>query len=454
MNFFGIKLRLTLLGLAVALMGTMIALVTVNSQRHGEELRLKLSQVDAESLGMAEHFKDSIRDVNDKLTRYRATHNPAAWKDFIKASQDLNTWMQSQVPTARTAREQAILKQLDDAYLEYVKYTSQFQQTPDPVNVAPVVGEQPDPFAQMRRHLFDLGQDLSQAHLDQKKELLAQAHATLTELQQTVLAALGLLFVSVVALAILVYRDMIAPLRRRLVENQARMEQQEKLASLGLLAAGVAHEIRNPLTAIRAALFTQQRKFRPDSAEHADVKVVEREILRLERIVNDFLQFARPGEPIREVMPVEMLLQEARQFFMPQLSRTNIQIYLEPAPAVALVNVDPQQIKQVLINLVQNAADSIGQNGEITLRFRMERRPLAGKVQDAVLIEVADTGKGISPETQKRLFDPFFTTKNNGTGLGLSIALRIVEKHGGVIEYQTQTKRGSTFAILLPAVTP
>ena len=98
------------------------------------------------------------------------------------------------------------------------------------------------------------------------------------------------------------------------------------------------------------------------------------------------------------------------------------------------VNVDPAQMKQVLINLVQNAADSIGHNGTITLRARHLHKPLVKGNKSTVILEVSDTGRGISPEAQKRIFDPFFTTKENGTGLGLSIAARIVEKHGGRLQ--------------------
>ena len=103
---------------------------------------------------------------------------------------------------------------------------------------------------------------------------------------------------------------------------------------------------------------------------------------------------------------------------------------------------DTQQIKEVLINLIQNSADSIGRKGAITLRVHDEA--------DTAVLEVADTGKGIPAEVQNRLFDPFFTTKEGGTGLGLPIAARIVEKHGGELRYQTQLNRGTTFAIVLP----
>jgi signal transduction histidine kinase len=152
-------------------------------------------------------------------------------------------------------------------------------------------------------------------------------------------------------------------------------------------------------------------------------------------------------------MAADLLLLETRLFFAPQLEKQRIQMHLEPS-APMYVNVDPAQMKQVLINLVKNAADSIGQDGLITLRARHSRKPLLHGEKSTVILEVADSGHGISAEAQKRLFDPFFTTKENGTGLGLSIAARIVQKHGGVLQYQTQVNRGTTFGILLPQASP
>jgi signal transduction histidine kinase len=411
---------------------------------------MKLDQVDAQSFGMAEHFKDVMRDVSDRMIRYRTTGDPAAWTDFIKASGELNDWIQGEIASPVTPKERDVLEQMNATYADYKAVTGEVQKqimTSGPGdNLPPALA---DRLSQTRRHLFDLGQQLSQAHLALKTQLLAEAHQMVVRLRLTVLGALALLFLSGIALAVFVYRDMIAPLHSQLVETRAMVEQREKLASLGLLAAGVAHEIRNPLTAIKAALFTQQKKFSAGTPEHADVKVVEREILRLERIVNDFLQFARPAEPEAVVIAADLLLLETKLFFTPQLDKNRIQMILEPSAPV-YVKVDPAQMKQVLINLVQNAADSIGQDGAITLRARHSRKPLLNGERGTVILEVSDTGKGIPADAQKRLFDPFFTTKESGTGLGLSIAARIVQKHGGSLQYQTQVNHGTTFGILLP----
>jgi signal transduction histidine kinase len=406
--------------------------------------------VDDQSLGIAEYFKDKLREASDHLTRYRATRDASAWADFLKANGQLNDWVQKEIAGPVTPRERDILQQMNSAFADYQQIAGEVQKKI--LELAPNENLPPDladKLSLVRRRLFDLGQDLSQAHLELKKQLLVEAHQMLSRLRLTVLGALALLFLFGIALAVFVYRDMITPLRSKLVETQAMVDQREKLASLGLLAAGVAHEIRNPLTAIKAALFTQQKKFAAGTPEHSDVKVVEREILRLERIVSDFLQFARPAEPETVVIAADLLLLETKIFFTQQLEKNRIQMVLEPS-APMYVNVDPAQMKQVLINLVQNAADSIGHDGTITLRARQSRKPLLNGEKSAVILEVSDTGKGITSDAQKRLFDPFFTTKENGTGLGLSIAARIVQKHGGVLQYQTQMNRGTTFGILLP----
>jgi signal transduction histidine kinase len=165
--------------------------------------------------------------------------------------------------------------------------------------------------------------------------------------------------------------------------------------------------------------------------------------------VHDFLQFARPTEPELQTMPVEKLLRDVHQLLQSDLAGKSVELKLELL-AKEPIRVDPNKMKQVLINFVQNGAESMEDGGTVTLRSRLDKQVLSGRHVPAVVIDVADTGKGIPPEVQKRLFDPFFTTKEAGTGLGLPIAARIVGKHGGIIQYQTEPNRGTTFSIVLP----
>ena len=298
--------------------------------------------------------------------------------------------------------------------------------------------------------ILDLSIRLSEAHQESSNTLQAQSFRSLELLRYTSLSALALLLLAVCWVGLVVYREMIEPLQVQLVESRQMAQQQEKLASLGMLAAGVAHEIRNPLTAIKAWLYLQQKHLAPGSPEYSDAQIIGGEINRLERIVKEFLQFARPAEPKWEVMPAEQPSLEVQRLLEPELGKHMVRIVLgkiEPA----LVRIDPQQIKQVLINLIHNGADAIGDGGgTVTLSVRLDEKRIFDRLLDVVILEVTDTGKGISEEAEKRLFDPFFTTKDTGTGLGLPIAARIVEKHGGALQYQTQEGHGTTFGIILP----
>jgi signal transduction histidine kinase len=444
-----VNFRLAALGFAAGLMGLLIVVAIVLSQRQAEKLRTQLNTVDSESFSIADHFKDSLREVNNIRFRYATDHDPATWEQFRSASRELDAWMDQQAPKLTTSREEDALRQVKSSYDDYLAVARQAH-SHDQTNSSPA-----DALAEVSssrsqsQHLFDLGEALARAHYESRNQLVAGANSTLAQLRHLILALLAFLFLLGVALAVLAYRDMVVPLQVKLVESQSLAEHHEKLASLGLLAAGVAHEIRNPLTAIKAAVFIQQKKFAPGSADAADAELVGREIRRLERIVTEFLQFARPAEPALGNLPAQQPLREVQRFLAPELARKNIRLLFEDSNPLP-VKVDGEQIKQVLINLVQNAADSIGRDGAITLRCRPDRKPLSNGETDVVILEVADTGRGIAPEVEKRLFDPFFTTKPDGTGLGLSIAACIVQKHGGALQYQTQVNRGTTFGIILP----
>jgi signal transduction histidine kinase len=281
------------------------------------------------------------------------------------------------------------------------------------------------------------------------ERFVGETDATLTRLQRFLFLSLLGLVVSGGVVVVLVYRRMIGPLRSNLTESRAIIERQEKLASLGVFATGIAHEIRNPLTAIKVRLFTLKATHGPGTSDHEDLEVIENEINRLEGIVRDFLQFARPAEPDLQRISAAKLLRDAADLLAADLAKRliTLKLILDTEESVWA---DAAKMKQVLINFLQNAADSMEAGGTLTLRTRLDNQMLPGGIAPTVVLDIADTGSGIPPEVKKRLFDPFFTTKESGTGLGLCIAARIVEKHGGVIHYHTQMNRGTTFSIVLP----
>jgi len=147
-----------------------------------------------------------------------------------------------------------------------------------------------------------------------------------------------------------------------------------------------------------------------------------------------------------EHLAAATLLREVQGLMAPNLESRAVKLLVEAGPDL-FIRADSGHLKQVLINLVRNGADAIDGTGTITLRARAGR---SGRATETVILEVTDTGKGIPPEAEKRLFDPFFSTKETGTGLGLPIAARIVEKHGGTLQYQTQPGHGTTFGVVLP----
>jgi len=444
-----IKFRIIAFVLAIAGMLALIAWTAHSSWNRTGELRENLTREQLKSFQIADHLQQSIWELNNFVVRYGIYHDTNDWSQFTKASKKVDLWIDEQRPILSTDNEKLILDLINTNYDFYVaaasKIATKVQASPQPTTP---LGEFAD-FEKQSQHILKLGFALAMAHRESMDTFLAASKKSLTYLRFVSLASLALLLLAGGGLAIMVYRDLIAPLRVKLVESQALMERQEKLASLGMLAAGVAHEIRNPLTAIKAWLFLQQKPLTPGTPEHEDAEVIANEITRLERIVREVLLFARPSEPHLETVSADAPLREVQTLMAAQLAGAGIGLLHENS-SPALVCVDPQQIKQVLINLVQNAADSIGKNGTITLRARVGSTRLAERTAETVILEVADTGRGIPPQVEKRLFDPFFSTKETGTGLGLSIAARIVEKHGGALQYQTQVNHGTIFGVVLP----
>jgi signal transduction histidine kinase len=444
-----IKFRLAAFIAAIGAMVGLIAWTGQSAWRRSGDLRERLTTVQLKSFQIADHFQQTILELNNAVLRYGVYRDANDWSRFDKTSKDLDRWIDDQRPILSTEEEKQILDLINTNYDSYMaaaraietKLHSQGQMTMP-------LGDFAD-FEKQSQRILDLGFALAGAHQQSMHSFLADSNRALNYLRVLLMASLALLLLAGGGLAVVVYRGLIAPLRVKLVESQAFMERQEKLASLGMLAAGVAHEIRNPLTAIKAWLYIQQKQFKPGTPEQADAAIISTEVSRLEGIVRDVLVFARPSEPRLLTVSAEEPLRQVQALLSQELAKSNIRLVCEDSVS-ARISVDAQQMQQVLINLIQNAADSIGEEGMVTLRVRTGVKRASEKAVETVILEVADTGRGMTPEVEKRLFDPFFTTKETGTGLGLSIAARIVEKHGGNLQYQTQLNRGTTFGIVLP----
>jgi two-component system, NtrC family, sensor histidine kinase HydH len=262
----------------------------------------------------------------------------------------------------------------------------------------------------------------------------------------------------------------------------SRMKERDRLAALGAMAAGLAHEVKNPLGAIKGAAQLLEEL---DGTSHGEgspgefVGIILEEVNRLDRVVGSFLDYARPhaGNPVP--LDINAAVKRTLQILSSQRADDDLEVKLELVEPMARVKIDPEQFRQVLINLMQNAIQAMDGRGRITVSTalrRLFRSPRgagppserAGSRPDAttsaaiarrsqpeeielVEVSVKDTGPGISQKVKKNLFIPFFTTKEQGTGLGLAISQSIVQNAGGTIDVQSHAGAGTTFTIVLPS---
>jgi signal transduction histidine kinase/putative methionine-R-sulfoxide reductase with GAF domain len=228
-----------------------------------------------------------------------------------------------------------------------------------------------------------------------------------------------------------------------LKKTEAQLIRSEKLAALGQLAAGIAHEIRNPLTSINILIHSLRDKPSDDEYRQEDLRVIEEEIRRINEIVDQFLRFAKPAPPLLQEADVFSLFEETLHLLKPQIEkqRVSVQKEFQPLPPTVL---DREQMKQVILNLLINALQAMPGGGGLRL---------SGQVLEDhrwIQLSIQDTGVGIPPEDMNKLFDPFFSTKEGGVGLGLSIAHRIIDQHRGKIQMESTPGKGTLFTLWLP----
>lgn len=244
---------------------------------------------------------------------------------------------------------------------------------------------------------------------------------------------------------------------RRLSEAQRQLHQQDKLASVGRLAAGVAHEINNPLTGVLtySSYLLKRAADRPEIKE--DLEVIVRETKRCREIVKGLLDFARQSAPEKRPREVNEIVIKAVRILQNQFSMHHIELEQKLEPQLPLVSADSSQIQQVLVNLFMNADDAMGEKGgRITVSTAMASPEISkanglSPSRQYVRIDVSDTGCGIPPQNLSKIFEPFFTTKGQkGNGLGLAMVWGIIEKHDGRISARSEVGKGTTFTVLLP----
>jgi signal transduction histidine kinase len=230
--------------------------------------------------------------------------------------------------------------------------------------------------------------------------------------------------------------------QRRIREQ---LQRRDRVTAMGELAGGIAHEIRNPLNAINIIAQRFQHEFTPavGADEYAQLaRTIRSEVQRVNNIITQFLEFARPPRLSAQPCDIQALLGESIDIVRSQAARLHVELPLL-APEGVTVMADREKMLQVLLNIYQNALDALDGEGVITT--------VASRRGNSVAISIADNGPGMTEEVRQKIFNLYFTTKSTGTGLGLSIVHQIVSEHGGEIQVASNEEGGSTFHILLPA---
>lgn len=231
-----------------------------------------------------------------------------------------------------------------------------------------------------------------------------------------------------------------------LERSREHLLQAEKMATVGRLAAGMAHSIRNPFTSVKMRLFSLNRSLNLTETQKDDFNVIAEEIRHIDQIVQNFLEFSRPPKLKIQTISPSAVVDNALQLLEHRLKSYDVEVTVERNRFMPAVEADPEQLKEVMVNIIVNACEAMENGGKITVK---EDVIIERQGQTAV-IRISDTGPGISETIRDRVFQPFFTTKDEGTGLGLSITARIIEEHGGSLNVNSKEGQGASFVITLP----
>jgi len=338
----------------------------------------------------------------------------------------------------------------------------------------------------VRQQFFDiiaLCEEFKLNHLEQIRRTQADNQATAVRLRIATVATIFLQTTLVIGLGFIFFHQILIPVHRMLqaATKQGRPEnstnvvsalgqsvnhlihdvdraqheleksrenllQAEKMALVGKLAAGMAHSIRNPFTSVKMRLFSLGRSLELDATQEEDFAVISQEIRHIDTIVQNFLEFSRPPKLIMQPVSPSAIVDTALQLLSHRLKSYAVEVRVVRPASLPEVMADPEQIKEVLVNLIINACEEMKEGGSIDIEERLFGQP---PHQFAVL-SLSDSGPGIAANLKEKVFQPFFTTKDEGTGLGLSIAARIVTEHGGTLSLEDGPRGGATFVITLP----
>jgi signal transduction histidine kinase len=482
-NYISLRVRILFLLGALILTAMVGGLVTIWHTGVTDHLLTALIDKNMASYQAAEGLEIALLKQKGYLTYFFLDGNPEWLDQLQKDNQSFLEWLNKAYNSATTPLMTNILGKIDAKYRNYIADRSQV------INLYKAGRREEGAKLHWEvRHqfleIYDLCDNyklVNQGIISQiKKDSRAQANfiKTLALVVMPSVLLLGLLLAYILVKQLLEpirqlsmetgastvvpgERDDVRALSRRvhdLIENvdqaQSKLErsqehllQSEKMAMVGKLAAGVAHSIRNPLTSVKMRLFSLGRTLDFTPTQHEDFEVISEEIRHIDTIVANFLEYSRPPKLVMQKVSPSDVVDMALQLLRHRLESYNVEVNVKRSRPLPEVWADPDQLKEVLVNLLTNACEAMGSGGSIIIQ---EKETFLQSVGQVVTIEVSDNGPGVPESIQDKIFQPFFSTKEEGTGLGLSIAARILGEHGGWLDLESREGQGTTFTLNLP----
>jgi signal transduction histidine kinase len=444
-----------------------------------------LVETDLQALQVSRELEKSLVMQKGYVTYYYQDSDPAWLEELNKHHRAFENWLEKVRNWVASHDERQIVNEIESKYIRYVNARE------DVINLY-LSGKKEDGLKlqkNVREQMFQLFSLCSQLMTSLENGIERARQANRDRMRMINTLAMLALCSAVVLGAILVYvliKDVLGPIRELaigtasskaadIVENEVKalgrrfrtlmkdidqtrtklkwsrehLEQAEKWALVGKLAAGVAHSVRNPLTSVKMRLFSMERTLALTLSQKEDFEVISEEIRHIDTIVNNFLEFSRPPKlKMQKVSPSDAV-DLAVQLLKHRLESYMVKVELLRDGRLPEVLADIDQLKEVLVNLMVNACEAMVNGGCIWIEESTNVLEGEGKV---VQIKVRDNGPGVPESIQDRLFQPFFSTKEEGTGLGLSIASRIVDEHGGWLDLESKEGQGATFVIALRVI--
>ena len=421
-----------LMAVLLLLVGYFAFLTTKSLQRVSNAIMKE----NVSSLKAAEELELALFNQKGFVASYFLDGDPN-WLDILEEKKkDFEIWFKNAQEVALTSGEEDILKEIFDLYSSYDSQR----------NEAIQLYQEGDTEEGKKILLIDMKNSIDSLY--QRCEDLISANEALIAAAE-VSSGKKVIRMTILIWATIVITLVLGSFMGFLIAHRINEQliRSAKMASLGQLSANIAHEIRNPLTAIKMRLYSLSEELRNNPATKEDLGIISEEINRMEKTVKNFLDFARLPEPDFQKCDINGILEGTVSLLSPKANSHNIRIEKGFKAVSSQMQIDREQMRQVFLNIILNSIEAMPNGGiiEITTSKYLDK-----KSKGVFEIRFTDTGSGLPVDFKKRLFEPFFTTKTEGTGLGLFIASRIIQMHGGKIEAESRSGKGTVIIIRLP----